>query len=131
MKIVGILINSRHEELLLQNSGMFKLLKDFGIYFETTIISSERNPEELRSYCLDNKKRLRLVIAIAGGVPTLPIVVKSWLPNIPVICVPIENNPDFALAALTTPGDHPIIVAGYGIKGLQKAAYITKDIITL
>ncbi|MBU3978453.1 AIR carboxylase family protein [Patescibacteria group bacterium] len=131
MKIVSVLIGSKNDESLLQNSGVLKLLNDFGIKFEFTIISSDRNPEELRTYCLNNRERLRLIIAIAGGVPNLPIVIKSWLPNIPVICVPIDNNPDFALAALTTPGDHPIIVSGYGIKGLQKAAYITKDILNV
>lgn len=131
MKITTILIGSKSDESLLQKSRLLELLKDFNINFEFTTISSDRNPEELRNYCLKNKERLSLVIAIAGGVPNLPIVVKSWLPDKPVICVPIDNNPDFALAALTTPGDCPIIISGFGIKGLRKAAYITRDILNL
>lgn len=131
MKIVSVLIGSTSDQTPLQYSGMLKLLEGFDINYETSIISSDRNPEELRTYCLNNKERLRLVIAVAGGVPNLPIVVKSWLPNIPVICVPTENNPDFALASLTTQGDHPIIVVGYGIKGLKKAAYTARDILNI
>jgi len=129
--MISVLIGSKSDERKLQKSGLLKLLKNFGFDYEFVIISSDRNPEELRNYCLNNKKRIGLAIAIAGGVPNLPIVVKSWLPDIPVICVPIDNNPDFALAALTTPKDRPIIVVGYGITGLQKAAYTAKQILSV
>lgn len=129
--IVGVLIGSSSDQQILKKSGLSNLFKKFGIDFEISIISSDRNPEKLRKYCLNNSKRLSLIIALASGVPNLPIVAKSWLPHIPVISVPIEENPDFVLAAITTPKNIPIIVAGYGIKGIQKAAYITRDLIEL
>jgi phosphoribosylcarboxyaminoimidazole (NCAIR) mutase len=128
---VSVLIGSKSDEPRVRESDLLTLLSSFDIAFDFAIISSDRNPEELRTYCLERKGRVRLVIAIAGGVPNLPIVVKSWLPTIPVIGVPIDNNPTYALAALTTPMDRPVLVSGYGIIGLRKAAYIAKEILSL
>ena len=127
--VVGVLMGSRSDEPVLKKSKLLELLRDFGFDVGVSVISSDRNPDELRSYCLDNRERLNVVIALAGGVPNLPITVKSWLPNLPVICVPVDHNPDFALASLTTPKDRLIIVAGYGFSGLQKAAYIARDLL--
>jgi len=129
--VISVLIGSKSDEPILQESGLLALLKNFGLDYECTVISSDRNPERLRNYCLKNKKRVQLIIAIAGGVPNLPIVAKSWLPDIPVICVPIDNNSDYALAAITTPRDLPIIIVGYGKTGLQKAAYTAKQILSI
>ena len=127
--MVSILIGSTSDKPILEKSGLFDLLQKFDIEFEFLVISSDRNPEELRNYCKKREKQLQLVIAIAGGVPNLPITVKSWLPNIPVISIPIDDNPAFALAALTTPTDRPVIILGYGVNGLQKAAYTARDIL--
>jgi phosphoribosylcarboxyaminoimidazole (NCAIR) mutase len=128
---VAVLTGAKSDEKAINESGLFKLLKQFNLPFEYRIISSDRNPDELRRYCFDNKDKIKIVIAIAGGVPNLPIVVKGWLPDTPVVCVPLDNNKDYAFASLTTPKDRPVIVAGFSAQGLKKAVYIAKEILML
>ena len=125
---VAVLAGSKSDEKEIQESGLFDKLEKFGITYNYKIISSDRNPEELRLYCKENHHRLTVVIAIARGVPNLPVVVKSWLPEKIVISVPLDNDFHYALASLTTPSDVPVIVAGFGISGLKKSAFIVRDL---
>lgn len=127
----GILAGSVNDEEKIKASGLFDILEQYQIPYLYQIISSDRNPEKLREYCLKNKPYQKVVIAVAGGVPNLPIVVKSWMPDTLVISVPLEDKTDYALASLTTPSDVPVIVSGFGMSGLKKAAYITRDIYNL
>jgi phosphoribosylcarboxyaminoimidazole (NCAIR) mutase/thymidylate kinase len=126
---LAVLIGSVSDKGCLEESGLLDMLAEFGLAPELAIISSDRNPEQLRDFCLQRRATLRLVIAAAGGVPNLPVVVKSWLPQIPVVGVPLDDNPALALASLTTPGDRPVLVVGWGVAGLRKAAYVARDLI--
>lgn len=126
---VAVLVGAKSDESAIQESGLLQLLDNFKIKHQFIIISSDRNPEQLRTYCLENAQNIQAVIAVAGGVPNLPIVAKSWLPDTVVISVPLDDKTDYALASLTTPKDLPIIVSGFGIQGLKKAAYLLKTIL--
>lgn len=128
---VAVLIGSVSDKPLLVESDLLGFLDKYGIRYEFAVISSDRNPEELRTFCLDRRYSLRLVIAAAGGVPNLPIVVKSWLPEIPVVGVPLDHDPYLALASLTTPSDRSVLVAGWGVNGLKKAGYVAKDLLSV
>lgn len=126
---LAVLVGSDSDKPVLEESGLLGLLNDMELRYEFAVISSDRDPEELRTFCLSRRRRLRVVIAGARGVPNLPVTVKSWLPRAVVIGVPLESDPALALASLTTPSDRPVIVSGWGTSGLRKAAHIARDIL--
>src|SRR5260221_1745626 len=127
----SILAGSVNDDQIIKESGIFDILDSHKIKYEYQVISSDREPEKLRQYCMENQSKINVAIGIAGGVPNLPVVIKSWLPKTIVISVPLWNEIEYTLASLTTPYDIPIIVSGYGTTGLQKSANITKDIFYL
>ncbi|MBS3061775.1 MAG: AIR carboxylase family protein [Candidatus Diapherotrites archaeon] len=129
---IAIILGSRKDEPTVVASKLFHILKNAGIGYEYSIISSDRNPEELRTYCKSLDTEIIAVIAVAGLIPNLPIVTKSWAPHIPVISVPLTGDGytpnDTLLAAASTPGERPIIVSGIGKNGLEKAGYLAVEI---
>lgn len=118
---VAVLVGGKSDLATVEESGLRDLLAKEGISCYFDVISSDREPERLRRLCLANAGRWDAVIAIAGGVPNLPVVAKSWLPSLPVISVPVEERPDVAVTALTTPSDAPVMLTGYGERGARKA----------
>jgi len=119
---VGILVGGKSDLPSVEAADLQGLLAHHGIEYTFDVISSDREPERLRAHCLSHAEEWDAVIAVAGGVPNLPIVVKSWLPGTPVIAVPVDEKLDVAAMALTTPSDAPVIVAGYGERGVRKSA---------
>ncbi|MBI2549369.1 AIR carboxylase family protein [Candidatus Woesearchaeota archaeon] len=127
---VAIILGSRKDESMVVDSGLLQLFDTVGITYEYSIISSDRNPEALRDYCkgLDD---VRVIITVAGLVPNLPLAVKSWRPEIPVISVPLPGEGyeprDILLASASTPGERPLILSGIGKQGLEKAGYLVLE----
>ena len=132
---VAIILGSRKDEPTVVNSGLLKLLEDASIDYEYSIISSDRNPDNLREYCKNLSEEFAVIIAIAGLIPNLPLVVKSWKPNTPVISVPLIGEgyepKDTLLASTSTPGERPIIILGIGKNGLEKAARTSLEILSI
>ena len=126
---LAVLLGSTSDERVLAESGLLEQLNRWRVPYEVEICSSDRDPERLRRYCLDRQDWLRLVIACAGGVPNLPVVVKSWLPHVTVLSVPLDRDPAMALASLTTPSDRPVLVVGWGPSGLAKAGAVARDLL--
>ena len=70
-----------------------KLLEEFGISHEVTIVSAHRTPERMFQYARQAEGRgIEVIIAGAGGAAHLPGMVASISP-LPVIGVPIETTP--------------------------------------
>lgn len=128
---VTVLAGSQNDLDTIDTSPLFQLLDKHRVAHELEVVSSDREPERLRSYCIEQRGRIDAAIAIAGGVPNLPICTKAWMPEVLVISVPLGVERDYALAALTTPGDVPVVVAGFGTSGLEKAARIVVDVARL
>jgi phosphoribosylcarboxyaminoimidazole (NCAIR) mutase len=126
---VGIILGGKSDLKPVEKSGLCDLLEREGITYTFDVISSDREPERLRSHCLTNAQRWDIVIAIAGGVPNLPIAVMSWVRGTPVISVPVEERVDVAAAALTTPAEAPIILTGYGERGLRKTGELVVQLL--
>jgi 5-(carboxyamino)imidazole ribonucleotide mutase len=130
---VAILVGGRSDLGRVENAGITSILEKVGLQFELTVISSEQNPEELRSYCKDLSRRgVTVLICIAGSVPGLPAAAKAHLPAIPVISVPL-SVPEFEareilLASLSVPARRPVILTGLDELGLRKATYIACEI---
>lgn len=128
---VALLLGSRRDEPAVIRSGLLQLFDKAGVAYEYSIISSDRNPDALRDYCRNLSGDVKVIIAVAGLVPNLPLVVKSWVPHIPVISVPIPGEgyepKDILLASASTPGERPIILSGIGNQGLTKAGYLVLE----
>lgn len=130
---VAIILGSRKDEPSVVNSGLLQMLDNAGVEYEYSIISSDRNPEALRNYCQKIGDDISVIVAITGLIPNLPIVVKSWTPQLPVISVPLVGEgyepKDTLLASTSTPGEKPIIVSGIGKNGLEKAGYLVLEML--
>lgn len=132
----AVLMGGRSDLQRVKKSELLTILDSFSVRHETSIISSEQNPEELRHYCKQlMEKNVSVVICIAGMIPGLPAAVKAQLPSVPVISVPL-SAPGFSvaetmLASFSVPARRPVIMSGIDEVGLRKAAFLTCELISL
>lgn len=129
---LAILVGGRSDLPQVRESTLFQTLQQLGIEFTVAVISSEQNPEQLRTYCKSLKRReVRIAICIAGAVPGLPAAVKAHLPTMPVIAVPLTggglNATEIMLGALSLPARRPVILTGLDRAGLRKAARLAAE----
>lgn len=133
---VAILVGGRSDLVRVRQSEMLGILDTLSISYELSVISSEQNPEELRKYCSELKRRdAKVVICIAGLVPGLPAAVKAQLPFMPVLSVPLSvpgfSASDIMLASFSVPARRPVILSGMDEVGLKKAVYLACEIMSV
>ncbi|CAM0141396.1 phosphoribosylaminoimidazole carboxylase ade2 [Umbelopsis sp. WA50703] len=88
--LVGIIMGS-DSDLPVMKVGA-KILKDFGIPFELSIVSAHRTPQRMTDYAHSAAKRgIKAIIAGAGGAAHLPGMVAAMTP-LPVIGVPVKGS---------------------------------------
>src|SRR5215212_3652192 len=88
--IVGIIMGSDSDLSIMEAAA--KILKEFNIEFELTIVSAHRTPQRMTEYASTARERgLKVIIAGAGGAAHLPGMVAS-LTTLPVIGVPIKSS---------------------------------------
>lgn len=131
---VAILVGGRCDLESLRKSRLVTTLQAMGIKFTISVISSEQNPEELRRHCRDVlANTVSVCVCIAGLVPGLPAAVKSHLPSLPVISIPLSTPEfdarDIMLASLSLPSRRPVILAGINETGLNKAGHLVCELI--
>lgn len=69
-----------------------RILEDFDISYELTIVSAHRTPARLMEYATHaHEKGIRVIIAGAGGAAHLPGMVAS-ITHLPVIGVPVKSS---------------------------------------
>ncbi|MFW0858678.1 MAG: 5-(carboxyamino)imidazole ribonucleotide mutase [Dehalococcoidia bacterium] len=108
-----------------------KLLEEFGIGHELTIVSAHRTPERMFQYARQAEgKGIEVIIAGAGGAAHLPGMVASITP-LPVIGVPIETTPLKGLDSLYSIVQMPagVPVATVGINNGHNAAILAMQIL--
>ena len=109
-----------------------EILDDFGIGYETEIVSAHRTPEKMMDYRKNAHKRgIKVIIAGAGGAAHLPGMVASNSP-LPVIGVPIKSRNsidgwDSVLSILQMPGGVP--VATVALNGAKNGAILAAEIL--
>jgi 5-(carboxyamino)imidazole ribonucleotide mutase len=131
MALVGIVIGSKTDTELIQPA--LDTLKQLGIEYEFSVISTHRNPEKLREYGLKAEKRgLKVIIAAAGYAAHLPGVLASWT-TLPVIGVPLPTSElkgiDALLSVSQMPGGVPVASVGIGQSGAKNAALLAAQIL--
>ena len=110
-----------------------KTLRDFGIPFESNVISAHRTTERCVEYAKGLKGRgVKILIAGAGCAAHLPGVC-SALTTIPVLGVPIQskalNGVDSLLSIVQMPGGIPTATFSIGEPGAINAALFAVSIL--
>ena len=108
-----------------------KVLTEFGIQFEYTIISAHRTPERMYEFAhTAHEQGYEVIIAGAGGAAHLPGMVAAISP-LPVIGVPVQskslNGLDSLLSIVQMPGGVP--VATVAINGAKNAGILAAQIL--
>lgn len=127
--LVGIIMGSDSDLSVLKEAA--KILEDFGIEYEITIVSTHRTPERMFKYAKEAEERgLEIIIAGAGGAAHLPGMVASLTP-LPVIGVPIKTSSlqgvDSLLSIVQMPEGVP--VATVAINNAKNAGILAAEIL--
>lgn len=122
--LVGIIMGSDSDLPIMQEAA--KVLNEFVVAYELTIVSAHRTPERMLEYAKQAAERgLKIIIAGAGGAAHLPGMVAS-LTTLPVIGVPIKGKNlggmDSLLSIVQMPQGIP--VATVAINGAGNAALL-------
>ena len=129
---VGVIMGSDSDYPIMKEA--VKILNEFEIDYESTIVSAHRTPERLVEYANTAYERgIRVVIAGAGGAAHLPGMVAS-ITTLPVIGVPIKSSNsidgwDSVLSILQMPGGVP--VATVALDGARNAGILAAQILAL
>ena len=110
-----------------------KVLKQFNVSYDITVVSAHRTPQRMFDYAkLAQKIGVGVIIAAAGGSAHLPGMTAA-LTHLPVIGVPIKtktlNGVDSLLSIAQMPPGVP--VATVAINGARNAALLALEIIAL
>ncbi len=90
MVMVGIIMGSDSDLPVMSEAA--KVLDEFGIEYELTVVSAHRTPDRMYEYAKTAKERgLKLIIAGAGGAAHLPGMTAA-ITTLPVIGVPIKTR---------------------------------------
>ena len=130
MKVSIIMGSTSDYEVM---SGAEQMLKQFGVEYETRVISAHRTPDLMFEYSKSLKDRgFGVVIAGAGGAAHLAGVA-AGLTTLPVIAVPMATKNLGGLDSLLSMVQMPtgIPVATVAIGGAKNAAILAVEILAL
>ena len=127
--VVGIIMGSDSDLEVM--SAAAKVLEEFSVPFEITVVSAHRTPERMFSYAKEAKGRgIKIIIAGAGGAAHLPGMVAS-ITTLPVIGVPVQlktlSGLDSLLSIVQMPGGVP--VATVAINNAKNAGLLAVQIL--
>src|SRR3989344_3622968 len=127
--IVGIIMGSDSDLEIM--SGAAKVLDEFEIAYELTVVSAHRTPDRMVEYAKSAiEKGIKVIIAGAGGSAHLPGMIAS-ITTLPVIGVPIKTENldglDSLLSIVQMPAGIP--VATVAINGAKNAGILAASIL--
>ena len=116
MTDVGIVMGSDSDWPTM--SAAADALAEFGVSFETDVVSAHRMPEEMIAYGRSAEERgLKVIIAGAGGAAHLPGMLAS-VTTLPVIGVPVPlkhlDGMDSLLSIVQMPAGVPVATVSIG-----------------
>lgn len=126
---VGIIMGSDSDLPVMSEAA--KVLDEFGVGYELTVVSAHRTPQKMYDYALSAKERgLKLIIAGAGGAAHLPGMTAA-ITSLPVIGVPVKTRAlsgvDSLYSIVQMPGGIP--VATVAINGAKNAGLLAVQIL--
>ncbi len=131
--LVGILMGSDSDLPMMEHT--VKMLKEFGVPHEVSILSAHRVPAKVAEYASDALARgIKVIIAAAGGAAHLAGAVAANT-ILPVIGVPLNatdlNGLDALLSTVQMPPGVPVATMGVGKFGAVNAAILAVQIMAL
>lgn len=131
MAKVGILMGSDSDLPIMSKAA--KMLEEFGIDYEMTVISAHREPDIFVEYAKSAEDRgIEVIIAGAGGAAHLPGMCAAIFP-LPVIGVPIHTKTlggvDSLYSIVQMPSGIP--VATVAIDGAANAAILAAKMLSI
>jgi 5-(carboxyamino)imidazole ribonucleotide mutase len=130
--LVSIIMGSDSDLSVMQEAG--KVLQDFDVPFEITVVSAHRTPKRLVEFSENAHKRgVQVIIAGAGGAAHLPGMTAAISP-LPVIGVPVRSSNsldgwDSILSILQMPGGVP--VATVALNNAKNAGLLAVQILSV
>ena len=127
---VGIIMGSNSDLRVMEAAA--KILKEFDIEYEMSVVSAHRTPEAMMEYAKNARASgFTVIIAGAGGAAHLPGMVAA-VSTLPVIGVPIKSTNsidgwDSVLSILQMPAGVP--VATVALDGAKNAGILAAEII--
>lgn len=122
--LVGVIMGSDSDWAVMQHAAA--RLLEFGVAYETRVISAHRAPNLLDTYAVEAEARgLKCIIAAAGGAAHLPGVLAAKT-ILPVLGVPMASKHlhglDSLLSIVQMPNGVPVATFGIGEAGAHNAA---------
>jgi 5-(carboxyamino)imidazole ribonucleotide mutase len=129
--VVGIVMGSDSDWPLVQKACT--VLDDFGVPYETRVISAHRTPDVALEYSRTAEERgLKVIIAAAGGAAHLGGVLAAGT-VLPVIGIPVAggalNGLDALYATVQMPSGVPVATVAVGSAGPSNAALLAVQIL--
>ncbi|MFW6001143.1 MAG: 5-(carboxyamino)imidazole ribonucleotide mutase [Halanaerobium sp.] len=127
---VGIIMGSDSDLPVMKEAA--KLLDEFEVEYELTVVSAHRTPDRLYDYAEKaEEKGLDVIIAGAGGAAHLPGMTAA-VSNLPVIGVPVKTSKLSGLDSLYSIVQMPpgVPVATVAINGAKNAALLAVQILS-
>jgi len=128
---VGIIMGSESDHPTMLEAA--KVLEDFGVFHEVSVVSAHRTPVAMVEYAQSAQDRgLKVIIAGAGGAAHLPGMVAS-LTVLPVIGVPIQSKALSGVDSLHSivQMPHGVPVATMAIGGAKNAGLLAVQILAI
>ncbi|OAM37100.1 5-(carboxyamino)imidazole ribonucleotide mutase [Eikenella sp. NML080894] len=124
MTKIGIIMGSNSDWAVMQHAAA--VLKQFGIAYETRVVSAHRTPDLMFEYAETARERgLQAIIAGAGGAAHLPGMVAAKT-TLPVLGVPVPSKylhgEDSLLSIVQMPKGIPVATFAIGEAGASNAA---------
>lgn len=131
--LIGIIMGSQSDWPTLKFAA--DVLDEFGVPYETRIVSAHRTPKRLYDYAQSAAERgLRAIIAGAGGAAHLPGMTAS-LTTLPVLGVPVQSKAlkglDSLLSIAQMPGGIPVATFAIGEPGAKNAGLFAVSLLAL
>ncbi|AZR59735.1 5-(carboxyamino)imidazole ribonucleotide mutase [Eikenella corrodens] len=124
MTQISIIMGSNSDWAVMQHAAA--VLKQFGIAYETRVVSAHRTPDLMFEYAETARERgLQAIIAGAGGAAHLPGMVAAKT-TLPVLGVPVPSKylrgEDSLLSIVQMPKGIPVATFAIGEAGAANAA---------
>ncbi len=133
MKKISIIMGSQSDFETMKHAE--EILQEFGVEFDTRIVSAHRTPDRLYQFCQEiEKSETQIIIAGAGGAAHLPGMVAS-MTQLPVLGVPIKSKSldgiDSLLSIAQMPAGIPVATLAIGEAGAKNSALLAIAILAL
>jgi len=120
---IGIVMGSQSDWPVMEHAA--RVLRDFGVDFETRVVSAHRTPDLLFEYAETAEQRgLAAIIAGAGGAAHLPGMLAAKT-HVPVLGVPVPSRylrgEDSLLSIVQMPKGIPVATFAIGEAGAANA----------